>query len=267
LTQINADFVKSEQRSRIGAESLWLTQEQEMKQIQLWTGLVAALALPVAALAESSFTEFETALRDAYGQYRVALFQSNTGNADATTQAMQALSEKWVTLETDWSTAPPPQYADDASFPDTLTTVGNVIAEAFQDVASGDLATAHVTLEQIRAEIGDLHIRNGILTFSDRMNAYHAKMEEVLGLDLTALGDQAAEVLSQDAAVLSYLAEDIAAHPAPEASDPAYAPLVDALGQSVAAVQAAARAGDMAAVTAAIGQLKAPYARLFAKFG
>ena len=29
-------------------------------------------------------------------------------------------------------------------------------------------------------EIGDLHARNGIIGFSDRMNAYHARMEEVL---------------------------------------------------------------------------------------
>ncbi len=238
-----------------------------MKQTLLLTGLVAVLSLPVAALAESRFTDFETALRDAYGQYRAALFQSNTGNSDGTTQAMQALSEKWATLETDWSTTPPPQYADDTAFLDTLTTVGKVIAEASQEVAAGDLTTAHVTLEQIRAEVGDLHIRNGILTFSDRMNAYHAKMEDVLKRDLAALGDQAERALLEDAAVLAYLAEDIAAHPAPEASDPNYAPLVDAFRQSVAAVQMAAQAGDLVAAKTAIGQLKVPYARLFAKFG
>jgi len=238
-----------------------------MSRALLWTGLVAAIAVPIAAMAESPFTTFEIALRDAYGQYRTALFQSNTGNADVTTQAMQALSDKWAALEGNWTTTPPPQYADDAGFPATLTTVGMVIAEASQQVASGDLATAHITLEKIRAEVGDLHIRNGMLTFSDRMNAYHAQMEDVLGLDLAALGDKAADVLAQDAAVLAYLAEDIAAHPAPEASDPTYAALVDALRQSVAAVQMAAQAGDLAAVTAAIGQLKPSYARLFAKFG
>eukprot|EP01035_Chromulina_nebulosa_P066902 gene66902-91617_t len=66
-----------------------------MKHSLLWTGLVSAIALPIVALAASPFTNFETGLRDAYGQYRAALFQSNTGNSDATTKAMQALSEKW----------------------------------------------------------------------------------------------------------------------------------------------------------------------------
>jgi len=223
--------------------------------------------LPVASFAAGPFADFETDLRDAYGQYRAALFQSNSGNSDATTKAMQTLSEKWTVIEKDWGTSPPPQYADDAAFADTLTTVGTVIAEASQDVAAGDLAKAHLTLEQIRAEVGALHIRNGILTFSDRMNAYHAKMEEVLDHDLAALGDKGTAVLLEDAAVLVYLAEDIVGHPAPEASDPAYAPLVDAVRQSVGAVQTAARAGDMVAAKAAIGQLKVPYAKLFAKFG
>lgn len=238
-----------------------------MRHSLLWTGLVAAIALPIAALAAGPFTEFETGLRDAYGQYRAALFQSNTGNSDATTKAMQALSEKWAVLEQDWGKSPPPQYAGDAAFPDTLTTVGTIIAAASKEVAAGDLAKAHVTLEDIRAEVGALHIRNGIMTFSDRMNAYHAKMEQVLGRDLAELGDKSTVVLLEDAAVLAYLAEDIAAHPAPEASDPAYAPLVEAVRQSVLALQTAAQAGDPVTAKAAVGQLKVPYAKLFAKFG
>jgi hypothetical protein len=238
-----------------------------MRYSLLWTGLVATIAMPIAAFAVGPFTEFETGLRDAYGQYRAALFQSNTGNSDATTKAMQALSEKWAVLEQNWGTQPPPQYADDAAFPDTLTTVGTIIAAASKDVAAGDLAKAHVTLEGIRAELGALHIRNGVMTFSDRMNAYHAKMEQVLGRDLTALGDKGTVVLLEDAAVLTYLVEDIAAHPAPEASDPAYAPLVEAVRQSVLGLQTAAYSGDSVAVKAAVGQLKVPYAKLFAKFG
>ena len=36
---------------------------------------------------------------------------------------------------------------------------------------------------QAQVTFGELHIRNGLYTFSDRMNTYHAKMEHVLGND------------------------------------------------------------------------------------
>ena len=55
-----------------------------------------------------------------------------------------------------------------------------------------------------------------------------------------ALGDTASEAIAGDAAVLGYLAEQIAAYPAPEASDPAYAPLAEDFGKSVDGFKAAA---------------------------
>ena len=59
----------------------------------------------------------------------------------------------------------------------------------------------------------------------------------------------------------------IEANPAPDAADPTYAPMVVALRASVEALLGAVRAGDLMATRAAIAGLKAPYARLFLKFG
>jgi hypothetical protein len=237
-----------------------------MKRVILGGVLAASVAWPWATIA-GLFADFETELRDAYGQYRTALFQSNSGNADATSQAMKALSEKWATLSTTWGKDAPPQYADDPDFGTTLSAVADVIDQASKEVAAGDLPKAHLTLEGIRAEVGALHERNGIISFSDRMNAYHAKMEAVLELDLANLPDGGTAVLCDGAAILAYLAQDIVDHPAPEGADAAYAPLVDGLIKSVSALQSAVRSGDAAAVAAAVGGLKAPYSKLFAKFG
>jgi hypothetical protein len=170
-------------------------------------------------------------------------------------------------MPTTWGKTPPPQYADDTNYADTLSAVNAVIVQASQEVAGGDLAKVHVTLEGLRADVAALHDRNGIVSFSDRMNAYHAKMEEVLGLDLAAQPDGGMAALTEDGAVLAYLVADIAAHPAPEASDPAYGPALDDVKKSVDALQAAVRAKDAAAVKAAVGGLKVPYSKLFAKFG
>ncbi len=229
-------------------------------------GLAVTLATTVAAYA-GPFADFEHGLRDAYGQYRTALFQSNMGNADATSKALKSLSEKWTALEMTWGKTPPPQYADDAGYADTLTAVESVIAQASQEVAGGDLAKVHVTLEGLRADVGALHDRNGIVSFSDRMNAYHAKMEAIIGLDLSAQPDGGLAALADGAAVLAYLTADIVAHPAPEAADPAYGPALEAMSKSVEALQAAVHSGDAAAAKAAVGGLKVPYSKLFAKFG
>lgn len=223
------------------------------------------LALIPASVFAGPFSDAEMALRDAYGQYRAALFQSNAGNAEATGKAMQSLTDKWAALEMAWKDAPPPQYADDAALGETLSGVDVDIAEAAGMISAGNLADAHLALEKVREKIGDLHMRNGIVTFSDRMNAYHAKMEEVLAIG--APSPEGMTQLIEDAAVLSFLAEDIAAHPAPESADPAYAGLVDGFMKSVAAFQTATRAGDLEATKAAIGNLKVPYSKLFAKFG
>jgi len=230
-------------------------------------GVAATAALiwfPVLGQA-GPYTDFEADLRDAYGDYRTALFQSNAGNVGATTKALTSLSEEWASLESRWGANPPPQYENDPAFSDTLKAINALVAAARSNAGKGDLTTTHEELEGIRERVGDLHLRNGLYTFSDRMNAYHAEMEKALAAGVPVDGDLTP--LVEEAAVLRYLAEDIDAHPAPEASDPAYASLVDGLVKSVAAVQSAAGSGDPAAAKAAMGNLKAPYAKLFAKFG
>ncbi len=237
-----------------------------MKRVLFATFLATSAIWPWIAAA-GPFTDAELQLRDAYGSYRTALFQSNSGNAEATEKAMQALDAKWTALSTDWTTSKPPQYKDDASLEATLSDVAGIIRQATDEVAAGDLPKAHITLEAVRAELDQLHQRNGIISFSDRMNAYHAKMEVVLELGATELTDDNLAEVTDAAAVLDYLAQDIVAHPAPESADAAYAPLVDSVVQSVNTLRAATRSGDLAKVKEAVGGLKVPYAKLFAKFG
>ncbi|WP_431299033.1 hypothetical protein [Tabrizicola sp. BL-A-41-H6] len=228
--------------------------------------LFGSVLLPAVGFA-GPVQDAEGELRSVYGDYRVSLFQTNGGDADATAKALESLNQKWEALSQEWTSAPPPQYADDSLLAGTMTSVDTVIDKAADEAARGDLATAHVTLEAIRSEIGDLHERNGVIGFSDRMNAYHAEMEQVLEAEVGGESKDGVAALQDAAAVLAYLAEDIAAHPAPEAADPAYEPLVDGLLKSVQALQAAAQSGDATGVKAAIAGLKPAYSKLFLKFG
>jgi len=237
-----------------------------MKRMFLVPVLAAGLLAPLGALA-GPFADFESQLRDAYATYRAALFQTNTGKEDGSAKALAGLARKWDGLSADWAASPPPQYADDPAYAETLANVRASIAAAADRVDAGDLPGAHETLEAVRDALGDLHLRNGIVTFSDRMNAYHARMEHVLTTDYAPMGEAALGALREEAAVLTYLADDIAAHPAPEADDLDYAPRLAALRQSVQALQDAARAGDLEAALAAARGLKKPFSQFFVKFG
>ncbi len=226
--------------------------------------VLGTLALPALA---SPFTDAEAQLRAVYGDYRAALFLSNAGKAPETAKALAGFDTAWSEMSAQWGTTPPPQYAADAALPQTFDAVSALIGKARDEVAAGKLPAAHETLEGVRAEIAGLHERAGLIGFSERMNAYHAAMEEVLGRDYAAMGPGAAAALAGDAAVLDYLAAQIVANPAPEAENPAYAPLVDAFAASARAFRAAADSGDVAGALAARGALKVPYSKLFAQFG
>lgn len=202
--------------------------------------------------------DFEDRMRSAYGDYRMALFATNSGKAAPSAEAVNAFEAAWAPLA---QRTAPPQYADDPAFAATMAEVAALAAAADREIAAGDLPKAHETLEGIRDAIGDLHARNGIIGFSDRMNAYHARMEHVIGMDPS---DPAA-VLGE-AAVLAYLLADITSHPPAEASD-AFHELAEAVRSSVETLSTDAATGDAAAIKAAIGGLKAPYSKLFLKFG
>lgn len=227
---------------------------------------LAAFVAPAVAFAGTS-ADFEKDLRSAYGSYRAALFQTNAGNAEASRTALAKFSGAWQALNATYGAEVPPPYENAEAFDGMLKTVGEIASKAGEAIKAGNLPEAHEDLEGIRDAIGSVREEAGVIGFSDRMNAYHAKMEEVLGGDYAKLDAATVGTLREEAAVLSYLASQIVGHPAPEADDPAYAGLVKAFGDSVDALLASARSGDETAIRAAIAGLKVPYAKLFAKFG
>ncbi|MCB1332334.1 MAG: hypothetical protein KDK26_01450 [Roseivivax sp.] len=226
----------------------------------LWGLASAAWAGPVA--------EFETAFRQTYGAYRVALFRTNAGQQADSVAALGQVQAGLTAMMARYRDAPPPHYADDPQWAETLDKVAALVAAAQGEVDAGQLPQAHETLEGVRDLIGDLHARNSVETFSDRMNAYHAEMEHVLALDLSGLDAAAMGDLRERAGVLGYLAQDVLGAPPPEAAGNAeYDGLAKAFAGSVEALRAAVRGDDAEQIKAAVGGLKVPYSKLFLKFG
>lgn len=236
-----------------------------MKRFLVTAALAAILTQPAFA---GPVTDFEAGFRTMYGTYRAALFTTNSGDAAKAAKAVAALSNKWTAITADYGDNAPPHYADDPEWSATLAAITGDIAKAGAEVGTGELGAAHETLEGVRDEIGGLHARNGVELFSDRMNAYHAAMEEVLAIDLSGIDAAKARTLLEHAAVLSYLAGDVLATPPAEANgNAAYAKLAKGFRGSVDAFLTAARSGDPAAIRAAAGNLKGPYSKFFLNFG
>lgn len=232
------------------------------------TFLSIALSIFCAPAFAGPVTDFENAFGEMYAGYRTALFATNSGSAEKSAAALQMFDEKWGSLTAAYSQTPPPQYEDDPQWPDMIAGVSDHISKARDEAAKGDLAASHVTLEGVREAFSALHARNGIETFSDRMNAYHAEMERVLGIDLATLNASTKQALLEHAAVLDYLAQDVlSAPPANTEGDAEYQALSAAMRASVDQLLAAARAGDDAALKAAVDGLKVPYSKFFLKFG
>jgi hypothetical protein len=230
-------------------------------------GVIFAAALSAAVSATAGpVADFEQALRAAYADYRAALFHSNTKNAEGTAKAIAAFETKWSALSFKYA-SPPPQYSDDPKWSETLAKVKFTLNHAEVVATKGDLLEAHEMLEEIRDVIGDLHARNGIVGFSDRMNAFHTSMEHMLQDKFDGFSAEGFAALREQVAVLAYLAGELVRFPAPEAADPDYGPTLKALQKAVADIQAAARANDGTAAKAALAKVKPAYAKLFLKFG
>jgi len=232
---------------------------------------VTAIILTVGAVSAAyagPVSEFEASYRAMYASYRTALFATNAGDPTKATGAMAGLADEWTALTATYGAAPPPQYADDPFWSEMIAAVTSSVDNAGSSVAAGKLPEAHEILEAVRENFSALHARNGIETFSDRMNAYHAEMEVILGMDAGALDSTSMPALLENAGVLTYLAQDLLAAPPPEAAgNEKYTELAGQFDASVEAFVAAVRAADIPAIKAAIANLKPAYSKFFVNFG
>ena len=227
---------------------------------------LALAALITAAAIGTTFAgpvkDAETRIASAYADYRMALFVTNQKKQAETDAAIAAFRDKWAALSADWRKTAPPQYADDAALAETLDKVAKLAETAAAEAKTGDLAKSHDTLEGIRDALADLRARNGIVSFSDRMNAYHTVMEHVYDHKY-----ETPAAMAEDVAVLAYLAKDIGGNRPAGANAAEFDPLFKALDGTVANLRAAMKSGDAAAIEAARKAIKPAYSRLFLKFG
>lgn len=218
------------------------------------------------AQAADPVTEAMTA---AYAPYRAALFRTNSKAQAESVQAIAQAQQAWQALIDRYAAQPPIPYDRDADFAASLQAVRQVYAQAAGEIAQGQLAQAHETLEQARDLMAELRRRNGVIVYSDHMNAYHLEMERLLEQEQSLTGSpQALLQLLKRVGVLEYLAGRLRSE-APKSlmGQPEFMEALQALESSVAMLHRAAIRQDAPAVREALGRLKGPYSRMFLKFG
>ena len=231
--------------------------------LTLW---LTASTLSFAAWSADPVTD---ALQKAYAPYRAALFKTNSGQAAESAEALKQAQQAWGQVAQLVKSQPTVPYANDALMARTLSGVEANYAKAAQEVAAGQLPQAHATLEAVRDLLSELRRQNQVVVYSDHMNAYHAQMEHLLdeGPKWLKAGDGMPKLAAQ-AGVLSYLAERLTSEaPAAAQASPEFKELLAAVNRSVAGLTSAIASGDKAQIEKAIGQVKAPYSKLFVKFG
>lgn len=139
--------------------------------------LLVPLAATPASGADGDLAQFNEASAEAYRHYRSAVHYLHTGNPGLAALELSAMTEKWRALEERFAKNPPAAYAGDPAWGATLTDVGDRIeaARAFADAGAGEDASR--TLAPLRAELAELRRRNGVVVFSDQVDAVTAAME------------------------------------------------------------------------------------------
>jgi len=206
------------------------------------------------------------AIAQVYPDYRAALFRTNNGPQEAALTAIRSTAAGWQALAARFTPPLPVPYADETGWPALAARVAVVLGKAEVEAVAGQLAASHETLEEIRDLLGALRARNGVVTFSDAMNLYHAEMERAAPLAAEGLAKLAE--LRELAGVLHHLAERLL----PAASDtlradPDFGAMEAANRAAVATFRTAVRAGDPAAILRTAQGLRGPYSRLFLRFG
>lgn len=201
--------------------------------------------------------------------YRMALYKTNGKSQEEAQQALVQAQQTWNQLSTQFIAKPAAPYDRDPAFAASVAEVSKVYDQALKQVSTGQLSTAHNTLERVRDVMADMRQRNNVVVFSDHMNAYHSQMEVIMMHGNETLAQpKGMLLLTAQTGALSYLARQLEAQaPAELSKNPEFTNLLKVVSQSVVSLEAALLNQDMAAVKEAAGKLKGPYSKLFAKFG
>jgi hypothetical protein len=150
-------------------------------------GLILTAFLGVVILLAGSYaSDFFTRkfFLDDYNQmnnyYKQALFNTGQNNREKAVQNYDRLVAEYAAFQAKYSTYHPYAIIGDTQFHTDLERVVGIIASVADGVHQGDLAQAHVALEQVRPVFQDIFKRNNFSMLAIALVDFHDAMELIL---------------------------------------------------------------------------------------
>ena len=236
----------------------------------LIAALCTALLWPTATRADAT-AAFLEASAEAYAPYRSAMSYLHTGNAGLAALALDAMAARWAALCDRFRNQPPAAFAEDPAWRASLDAITGRIETARAQLEAGDAAGAAAALAPIRAALGNLRRRNGIVTHSDRIDAFSAAMDAIWvhRRNPPHMADpQAVAALAEQTRTLRRALEAVAAgRPAKIAGDPQFQRLIEGSFESIATIERAIETRDPAFLISALREIRSSEQLLWMNFG
>ena len=232
--------------------------------------LIAALLTPAAARADET-AEFLAASAEAYAPYRGAVAYLHTGNPGLGALALDAMAARWAKLCDRFRDQPPAAFAQDPAWQASLDGITGRIETARAKLEAGDAKGAEATLKPIRGLLGDLRRRNGIVTHSDRIDAFSAAMDAIWVHRRNPPDMADPEILatiSEQAGALRRALKALATE-APEktAADSQFQRLIEGSFVSLGTIDRSIEARDPALLISALREIRSSVQLLWMNFG
>lgn len=226
--------------------------------------IVVGVMCAQAALA-SEYAAFTSDLVKPYGYFKQALsLTSKKEDIEKAKTAVASLIESWGTFSAKYATDVPKPFIKLPDFSSRIKRPVEVGRKAAEFLKNGDVKQAHMVLEEIRYLMWDLRVKSSIVSLSDKANNFHEVMEIVL--DRSEHAKDGGGMLAVEERFGPWLAvawEELALAPASETSAPGFPVLLQDGRTSVAALRAALRSGDRAAVKQQGNAVKNAYKKVF----
>ncbi|MEQ8665793.1 MAG: hypothetical protein RIC16_08700 [Rhodospirillales bacterium] len=147
-----------------------------MRPRSLLAGLLLVLIVAVPPGAAGAQTDdvqaaFDEIMGEAYAAFRSAHWNARTGDAGSAAADMATFADLWQTLRATYGDAPPPVYAGDQAWQETLRRIADINAESRTLAEAGNATDAFQSIARLRAVFSRLRARNGVFGYSDHVNA------------------------------------------------------------------------------------------------
>ena len=144
--------------------------------------VVMALVLVAASFASAYITrkQFLENYNAMNSNYKQALFQTGLKNRDESIKYYNQLQITYAEFSSKYATYRPYALSSDTQFSADLATVNKIIGESAPLVQTGDLAQAHVQLEQVRPIFQEMFKRNGFSLLAMNLVDFHDVMEKLI---------------------------------------------------------------------------------------